>query len=46
MLWFERVDLPAGLLGRAAWSVLRPLVARGVALGLRRLRSLAEAEHG
>jgi hypothetical protein len=46
MHWFEGVHLPAGPLGRTAWWVLRPLVARGVDVGLRRLRALAEAEHG
>jgi hypothetical protein len=46
MLWFEGLHLPAGALGRSAWRVLRPLVAAGVDLGLRRLRALAEAEYG
>ncbi len=46
VVWFEGLDLPAGLLGRVVWWLLRPVVARGVDLGLRRLRVLAEAEHG
>ncbi len=46
MVWFEGVDLPAGPLGRGAWVLLRPLVARGVDLALRRLRTLAEGERG
>jgi uncharacterized protein YndB with AHSA1/START domain len=41
-LWTEGLDLPLGVLGRAGWPLVRPLMAAGVRLSLRRFATFAE----
>jgi Polyketide cyclase / dehydrase and lipid transport len=44
-VWTERVDLPLGWAGRLGWPLVRPLVAGGVRLSLKRLaRQVAAAQ--
>ncbi len=40
-VWVEEVDLPLGRLGQAGWYVVKPLLAVGVALSLRRFARFA-----
>ena len=41
--WFERVELPLGVVGRLAWAVaVRPAARRGVVKSLRRFRRRLE----
>jgi uncharacterized protein YndB with AHSA1/START domain len=42
-VWREDVDLPLGRVGRAGWIVVKPLLAAGVALSLRRFSRFAAA---
>ncbi|MEW2352642.1 SRPBCC family protein [Spirillospora sp. NPDC029432] len=42
--WAERLDLPLGPLGRAGWIAAGPAFRAFMALGLRRLARLAEAD--
>jgi uncharacterized protein YndB with AHSA1/START domain len=44
-LWTELLDLPLGALGRLGWPLVRPALRAGVALALRRLARLCEAEY-
>lgn len=44
-VWSERVDIPGGRLGAAAWSVAGPMTHRLVARWLRRMASRVEAAH-
>jgi hypothetical protein len=39
--WTERLDLPLGSLGRAAWPLVRPAMRAGVRLSLRRFAAFA-----
>jgi hypothetical protein len=41
-VWAEVVVLPFGRLGAAGWRVARPLVERGIDVGLRRMRDRVE----
>jgi uncharacterized protein YndB with AHSA1/START domain len=41
-LWTELLDLPLGALGRAGWPLVRPAMAAGVRLSLRRFARFAE----
>jgi uncharacterized protein YndB with AHSA1/START domain len=41
-VWIEVLDLPLGVLGRAGWPLVRPLMAAGVRLSLRRFAAFAE----
>ncbi len=41
--WTEWFELPLGLLGRVGWVVLRPLVAAGFDVAMRRLARHIEA---
>lgn len=41
-VWREDLELPLGRLGRAGWPVVRPLVAAGVRLSLRRFARWVE----
>jgi hypothetical protein len=41
--WWERVDLPFGAVGRAAWLVVSPLTRLFFAYSLRRLKKILEA---
>jgi uncharacterized protein YndB with AHSA1/START domain len=43
VVWSEWVDLPLGVLGRAAWPLVRPLLRAGVSFSLRRLARYVEA---
>jgi hypothetical protein len=43
VVWSEWVDLPLGVLGRAGWPLLRPLLRAGVSFSLRRLARHVEA---
>ena len=43
VVWSEWVVLPLGLLGRAGWPLVRPLVRAGVSFSLRRLARYVEA---
>jgi carbon monoxide dehydrogenase subunit G len=43
VVWSEWVDLPFGVVGRAAWPLVRLLVRGGVQLSLRRLARYVEA---
>jgi len=45
-VWTEGLDLPLGVLGRAGWPLLRPLIAAGVRLSLRRFAGYAGAYRG
>ncbi len=40
-VWREEVDLPLGRLGQLGWLVIKPLLAAGVALSLRRFARFA-----
>jgi uncharacterized protein YndB with AHSA1/START domain len=40
-VWTERLDLPLGALGRAGWPLVRPVMAAGVRLSLRRFAAYA-----
>lgn len=42
IIWAERVDLPLGPLGRAAWLVAGPVVKAFMKVGLRRLAVLSQ----
>ncbi|MGI5203850.1 SRPBCC family protein [Spirillospora sp. CA-108201] len=42
VVWAERVDLPLGPLGRAAWLVAGPVVRAFMTIGLRRLAVLSQ----
>jgi uncharacterized protein YndB with AHSA1/START domain len=42
-VWTEGLDLPLGALGRAGWPLLRPVMAAGVRLSLRRFAAYARA---
>ncbi len=44
--WTELLDLPLGRLGELGWRLLRPALAAGVRLCLRRFEALAEAQAG
>lgn len=41
--WWERVELPFGMVGRAGWLILGPVTRAFFALSLRRLKRLLEA---
>jgi hypothetical protein len=43
VVWSEWVDLPLGVLGRAGWPLVRPVVRAGVSFSLRRLARQVEA---
>jgi hypothetical protein len=43
VLWSEWIDLPLGVVGRAGWPLVRPLVSAGVSFSLRRLARYVEA---
>jgi carbon monoxide dehydrogenase subunit G len=43
-VWTEGLDLPLGVLGRVGWPLLRPVMAAGVRLSLRRFARYA-AQH-
>jgi uncharacterized protein YndB with AHSA1/START domain len=43
VVWSEWVDLPLGVLGRAGWPLVRPLLRAGVSFSLRRLARYVEA---
>lgn len=40
-VWLEEVDLPLGRLGQMGWYIVKPLLAAGVALSLRRFARFA-----
>ncbi len=42
-VWREEIDLPLGRLGRLGWPIVKPLLAAGVALSLRRFARFAAA---
>ena len=42
-VWREDLELPLGLLGRAAWPLVRPVFAYGVQLSLKRFARWVEA---
>jgi carbon monoxide dehydrogenase subunit G len=42
VLWFERVDVPFGGVGRIGWPLLRPVVRWGVARSLRNFKRRLE----
>jgi hypothetical protein len=42
-LWTEGLHLPLGALGRAGWPLIRPVMAAGVRLSLRRFAAYARA---
>jgi uncharacterized protein YndB with AHSA1/START domain len=43
-VWREDLELPLGVLGRLGWPLVRPLVALGVRLSLRRFARWVEAD--
>jgi len=43
IVWSEWIDLPLGIVGRAGWPLVRPLVRAGVSFSLRRLARYVEA---
>jgi uncharacterized protein YndB with AHSA1/START domain len=45
-VWTEVLDLPLGALGRAGWPVVRPAMAAGVRLSLRRFADYARSHPG
>ena len=45
-VWTEGLDLPLGALGRAGWPLVRPVMAAGVRLSLRRFAAFAERHPG
>ncbi len=44
-VWEERIAVPAGYLGAAAWKLVGPLVSQAFRLTLRRMAARAEALH-
>ena len=44
IVWWERVDLPFGVVGRAGWLVAGPMTRLFFAQSLRRLKRLLEAD--
>ena len=42
-VWTEGLDLPLGALGRAGWPLVRPVMAAGVRLSLKRFAAYARA---
>lgn len=40
-VWREDIDVPLGVLGRAGWLLIKPLLVAGVALSLRRFARFA-----
>ncbi len=42
-VWTEGLDLPLGVLGRLGWPLVRPVMAAGVRLSLRRFAAYARA---
>jgi uncharacterized protein YndB with AHSA1/START domain len=42
-VWTEALDLPLGVLGRAGWPLVRPVMAAGVRFSLRRFAAYARA---
>jgi Polyketide cyclase / dehydrase and lipid transport len=42
IVWSEWIDLPFGIVGRAGWPLVRPLVRAGVSFSLRRLARYVE----
>jgi carbon monoxide dehydrogenase subunit G len=45
-VWTEGLDLPLGVLGRAGWPLVRPLMAAGVRFSLRRFAGFAQRSRG
>jgi uncharacterized protein YndB with AHSA1/START domain len=45
-VWTEVLDLPLGALGRAGWPLVRPAMAAGVRLSLRRFADYARSHPG
>jgi len=45
-VWTETLDLPLGLLGRLGWPLVRPVMAAGVRLSLRRFAAFARDHRG
>jgi carbon monoxide dehydrogenase subunit G len=45
-VWTEGLDLPLGVLGRIGWPLVRPVMAAGVRLSLRRFARFAERHTG
>jgi carbon monoxide dehydrogenase subunit G len=45
-VWTEGLDLPLGALGRLGWPLVRPVMAAGVRLSLRRFARFAEGHPG
>ena len=45
-VWTEGLDLPLGVLGRAGWPLVRPVMAAGVRLSLRRFAAFAQRSRG
>ena len=45
-VWTEGLDLPLGVLGRAGWPLVRPLMAAGVRSSLRRFAGFAQRSRG
>jgi hypothetical protein len=41
-VWTEGLDLPLGVLGRAGWLLVRPVMAAGVRLSLKRFAAFAQ----
>ncbi len=44
-VWRERLNVPAGPLGAAAWKVVGPLVRKGFGLSLRKMAARVEGLH-
>jgi hypothetical protein len=44
-LWSELLDLPLGIVGRAAWPLARPVLRAGVARSLRAMARRCEESH-
>jgi carbon monoxide dehydrogenase subunit G len=42
VVWSEWIDLPLGVVGRAGWPLVRPLVRAGISYSLRRLAGHVE----
>jgi hypothetical protein len=45
-VWTEGLDLPLGVLGRVGWPLVRPVMAAGVRVSLRRFAEFAEQHSG
>jgi uncharacterized protein YndB with AHSA1/START domain len=45
-IWTEGLDLPLGVLGRAGWPLVRPVMAAGVRFSLRRFAAFAQRHRG